>query len=288
MNPTTKISQPARCGETIPSTTPSSKTNDKNSSQNRTARNLPTRWTARQKPNVNRVHIRKKPSSSGLPAGMPVFGGFAGEAHDEAGADGDAGNGAADALDQLEENIARSSALHALKDAGAGVLERHVDVLGERGVFGDGVEQALGDLIRIGVEEADPLLGRGVDLREAGEQIGQAVVEPEILAVAGGVLADQVDLADALLEEAGGLGDYGFEAPAAESAAILRNHAEGARVIAAFGDLHVGEMVRGGEHSRGEVVIKVGLQRIGVGLQPLANGDDAFQLVGADEGIHFG
>src|ERR1017187_6726711 len=147
---------------------------------------------------------------------------------------------------------------------------------------------ALGDLIRIGVEEADPLLGRGVDLRQAGEQMGEAVGESEILAVAGGVLADQVDLADALLEEAGGLGDYGFEAPAAESAAILRNHAEGARVIAAFGDLHVGEMVRGGEHSRGEVVIKVGLQRIGVGLQPLANGDDTFQLVGADEGIHFG
>src|ERR1039458_3283270 len=64
--------------------------------------------------------------------------------------------------------------------------------------------------------------------------------------------------------------------------------AEGARGIAAFGGLHVRAMVRGGEHARGEVVIKEGLQRIGVRLHPLADGDDTFQLVGADEGIHFG
>jgi hypothetical protein len=83
------------------------------------------------------------------------------------------------------------------------VLQRHVDVPGERGVSGDGVEQALRDFVRIGVEEADPLLGRRLDLREARQQIGKAVGESEILAVAGGVLADQVDLADALLEEAG-------------------------------------------------------------------------------------
>jgi hypothetical protein len=47
-------------------------------------------------------------------------------------------------------------------------------------------------------------------------------------------------------------------------------------------------MLRGGEHARGEVVIEVGLQRIGIRLQPLANGHDAFQLIGADEGIDLG
>ena len=153
---------------------------------------------------------------------------------------------------------------------------------------GDGVEQALGDFVRIGVEEADPLFGRGLDLGEAGEQIGEAVREPQIFAVAGGVLADQVDFADALLEEAGGLGDDGFEAPAAEGAAILGDHAEGAGMIAALGDLHVGEVARGGENARGEVVIEVGLQGVGIRFQPFADGDDAFQFVGADEGVDFG
>ena len=61
--------------------------------------------------------------------------GFAGEADDHAGADGDAGNGAADALDQLEENIAARAALHALQHRGAGMLQRHVDVLHQRRVF---------------------------------------------------------------------------------------------------------------------------------------------------------
>src|ERR1035438_1655373 len=96
---------------------------------------------------------------------LEVRGGFTREAHDEAGAYGDARNGAADALDQLEKNLARPSALHALENAAARVLQRHVDVPGEGGVSGDGVEQALRDFVRIGVEEADPLLGRGLNLR---------------------------------------------------------------------------------------------------------------------------
>ena len=45
----------------------------------------------------------------------------------------------------------------------------------------------------------------------------EAVFDAEIFAVAGGVLADQVDLANALREQAGGFGHHGFEAAAADS-----------------------------------------------------------------------
>ena len=59
-------------------------------------------------------------------------------------------------------------------------------------------------------------------------------------------------------------------------------------MIAALGDLHVGEVLRRGEHARRQVVIEVGLERIGVGLQPFADGHDAVEFVGADQGVDFG
>src|ERR1035441_3688497 len=101
----------------------------------------------------------------------------------------------------------------------------------------DGVEQLLRNFVGIGVEEANPLPVRGLDLRQAGEQMSEAVVQSEIFAVAGGILADQVDLANTLLEEAGGFRDHRFEAAAAEIPAVLRGGAEGGGVIAAFGHL---------------------------------------------------
>ena len=67
---------------------------------------------------------------------------------------------AADPLDQLQEDIAGRAALHALQHRRAGVLQRHVDVLHQRRMRGDGIEQFLRDLVRIGVKEADPLFVR--------------------------------------------------------------------------------------------------------------------------------
>ena len=70
--------------------------------------------------------------------------------------------------------------------------------------------------------------------------MGEAVFEAEVFAVAGGVLADEGDLADALRDEVFGLGDDGRHAARAELAAELRDDAEAAGVVAAFGDLDVG------------------------------------------------
>ena len=122
----------------------------------------------------------------------------------------------ADPLEQLQEDVAVRAALHALQHGGAGVLQRHVDVLHQRRVLGDGIEQLLRHFVRIAVEEPDPLGVLGFDLRQARQQLRQAVLQAEILAVAGGVLADQVDLAHALREQARGFGDHALETAAAE------------------------------------------------------------------------
>ena len=58
-------------------------------------------------------------------------------------------------------------------------------------------------------------------------------------------------------------------------------------MVAAFGDLHVREVARGGEHARRQVVVEVRLQRIGGGWEALADIDDAVEFVGADEGVDF-
>ena len=75
---------------------------------------------------------------------------------------------------------------------------------------GDGVEELAGDAVGVGVEEAEPAepfyFGEGV------EEGGEAVFEAEIFAVAGGVLADEGDLADAAGDEGLGFGDDGFKA----------------------------------------------------------------------------
>ncbi len=101
-----------------------------------------------------------------------------------------------DRLDEVEEDLGVAAALHALEDAGAGVLEGDVEVLGDVVVVRwRGLEQVRRDLIGVGVEEAQPAEA-GQD-GECVEEGGEAVSKAEVFAVAGGVLADEGDLADA-------------------------------------------------------------------------------------------
>ena len=140
--------------------------------------------------------------------------GFAGKADDEGGAQSDAGNCCADFFQCLEEDLRAAAALHALQNRGRGVLQRQIEILADVVVPGDGVEQFAGDAVGVGVEEAQP--AQAFDLGERVEERGEAVLEAEVFAVAGGVLADERDLADAAGDELLGLGDDGFESARAE------------------------------------------------------------------------
>src|SRR5438034_1182676 len=73
--------------------------------------------------------------------------------------------------------------------------------------------------------------------------------------------------------------------PAAEFATVLRNHAEGARVVATLGNFHVREVPGSSQHARREVVIEVGLDGTGSGFDAFAERHDLLDLVGADDGV---
>ena len=120
--------------------------------------------------------------------------GFAGESHDERRAQSHAGNGRADAAEQLQERVAIRSALHPRQDVAAGVLQRHIHVLREARVRGNGVEQALRHAVRIAVEEAHPL--QAFDSRQAFHQHGQAIAQSQVFAVGSRVLSDERHFAD--------------------------------------------------------------------------------------------
>jgi hypothetical protein len=136
----------------------------------------------------------------------------------------------------------------------------------------NGVEEAGGDLVGVGVEEAEP--AEAGEWGECFEQVGEAVFEAEVFAVAGGVLADEGYFADALGDEVLGFGDDGADAAGAELSAELGDDAEGAGMVAAFGDFDVGTGAWGGEDARGFVGVEI-FGECGRGSVPCGSGETA-------------
>src|SRR5262245_16380995 len=102
---------------------------------------------------------------------------------------------------------------------------------------GNGIKQPLCHLVGICIQEPNPLLLRRGNRCQPLEQERKPIAEAEILAIAGSVLTDQVDFAYSLLEQSGCFGNHRFEPAAAKLAAVLRDHAKSARMIATLGDL---------------------------------------------------
>ena len=123
------------------------------------------------------------------------------------------------------------------------MLQRHVEILADVIVLGDGREQAPCDAVGVGIEEAQP--AQAFNPRERVEQQGEAVLDAEIFAVAGGVLADEGEFADAGGYKLAGFGDHGIKSSRAKLAAQVGNDAEAARMVAALGDFDVGRGARG-------------------------------------------
>ena len=148
------------------------------------------------------------------------------------------------------------------------MLEGQVQVVADVVVAGDGFEQAAGDAVGVGVEEAEP--AEVGDFGERVEECGEAVLEAEVFAVAGGVLADEGDLADAAGDELLGFGDDRFKSSGAEFSAQVGDDAEGAGVVAALGDLDVGRGFGGGQEARGGFVVEIGGEQMGCALPVVA------------------
>ena len=113
-----------------------------------------------------------------------------------------------------EVAIARVRPPHRLQDPRRAGLERQVDVLADRRALRDRRDHRLAEVLRMRAREADALdpLDRVAGAEELAE-LGREV-RPEVAAPRVHVLAEQRDLADALLREPRHLGDDLARAPA--------------------------------------------------------------------------
>ena len=109
---------------------------------------------------------------------------------------------------------------------------------------GHGRQKLRGDAGRVAVQEANP--PEPVNGGQFPEQCGDPRVAGLLPAVGGGVLGHQDEFFDPGRGQAFGLPHQGVEGPAAQGAANLGDETEGAAVAAAFGDLQIGQMRRGG------------------------------------------
>src|SRR5581483_12325136 len=163
--------------------------------------------------------------------------GLARKADDERRPEDDAGNGVPDARDEIPQPAARpgTAAPHAFEHAVARVLERHVEVRADARLARDQPEEAVGHVLRVQIEEAEPR--DAVDFEERLEEALEVGAVVAVVAVARQVMRDERQLLDAAVGEAARLRDERGDAPALLPTADLGNDAEGARAVAALGDL---------------------------------------------------
>ncbi len=173
---------------------------------------------------------------------------------------------------------------HRLEHLRMAVLEGDVEVRDETRLAPHQAEQLDVERGRIGVQEANP--GKGRAGEQGFHQPQQPVpAEVEVLAVAGGVLGDQAELDRAGGLQGARLGDQALDGPAAEAAAPVRDRAEGAGVVAAFGDLEIGVAARRQQAGRGVVEDQVGGRRRRWAAAELDDRLDLAQLIERDEAV---
>ena len=115
-----------------------------------------------------------------------------------------------------------------------------MDVLADRGAFGDRSDHRLAEVFRVRAREADPLdpldgVAGAKELAELRPDVRREVAAPRV-----DVLAEQRELLDALTGEAGHLGDHLSRAAAALAPAHGGDDAVRADRVAAHRDLHPG------------------------------------------------
>ena len=236
------------------------------------------------------------------------------ETHDEGRSQGDAGDAGPDPGDQVSNVLPRSLATHPSEHVVVNVLQRHVHIPRHFGALGDGPDQLVGPVGRVGVQKPDPEVALqrvqlaqqraqrgGIDRQGLGGRFesfrrgdGPAVIGTKVEPVIGRILGDEVQFADAVGDQGLGLGhDVGLR-PAAVRTAHPRDDAEAARMVAPLGDFHIGEVLRGEAEARGlKLRDVVGPHRDidrGTGrLRGCGQGDAALaETIGAAEGRLFG
>ncbi len=122
------------------------------------------------------------------------------------------------------------------------MLQRHVEVRDDLLGVRQRVDELVGDVHRIGVQDAHPF--DAVDLIEFAQQLREADFAIEVEAIVRRVLGDDDQLADAVGGELVGLADDFLDRLGHVLAAHAGDGAEGAKAVATLGDLEVGVVAR--------------------------------------------
>ena len=151
------------------------------------------------------------------------------------------------------------ASLHPPQHAVVGMLQRHVEIRHDPLRRGDRVDQLVGYVHRIEVHQANPV--EPVDLLQLAEQFDEPRLAVQVHAVVRRVLGHDHQLAHAVGGQLTGLGDHFFDRLGGVLAAHLRDRAERAQPVAAFGDLQEREMLRR-DSQPGRVGQRVGRRRV--------------------------
>src|SRR6266850_2776583 len=202
------------------------------------------------------------------------------------GAQRDVGDRRAELADDLRHAPRRDRAPHRAQHAVVAVLHGHVHVRHDARAR-ELVEHALVDVRGMQVHRPDPRHPRVLAQRQ--QQIADVAVAGQVAPVGQRVLRDEDRLLHAALREAFHLRDDVAQRAAAMLAAELRNRAEGAAHVTAFGDLHVGVRHLAREQARGRRVVEIagrGRRRPVFPVGGLADEvDDALEAGGAEDRV---
>ena len=160
--------------------------------------------------------------------------GLTGEARDQRRAQRDAGDGGTQAGDGVLNFLASAAAVHGLEHGIITVLDGQVKIRHDLGVAHHGGDKFVGDAFRIGVQHANP--ADALDLLQRVQQIADGTGLAPVLAVGGGVLCHNDQLAHTLPRQPAGLGHAVVQLTAAQLAADQRDSAVVAAVVAALGN----------------------------------------------------
>src|SRR5689334_12832745 len=112
-----------------------------------------------------------------------------------------------------------------------------VKVLTQAILFGDQADEIIGNSVWITVKKTNPV--QTVNGRQLPEEPRDSIRQPEVLAKCHRVLGNQDQFANALARQSPGFFNQRGDRTAAKLAAKTWNGAEGADVIATFGDLEI-------------------------------------------------
>ena len=205
---------------------------------------------------------------------LEVIFGLTRESGNHRSAQGCVGNRSTDFFDHPQELLVTRAAPHCFQHRGAAMLQGDIKILRGDRRFGYSGNQLIGNLVWVAIKKTQP--DQATDLSEFAQECGQSIAQSEITSVTRRILPDQSQLADASLCQDFRFAQDRLKAAGPELTAHLRDHAEGAGVVAALRNLQIGGIRGRRQDTRGELAVKVRIERV-VETAPLAGRFTGFE-----------